>query len=656
MTQNYKNIFGAQHLVLAAALILAFAVAFSFQSVTEAGNNTTKISEEQLYVPGQFIVKFKDQSSPETSFLQQYNLKSAKKILSQHKLAGEAKKSIEAAGLNRLYVAEIDSVSSFTGVLRALNQDSRVEYAEPNYIVSALLQPNDPYFSQLWGMHNTGQTGGKADADIDAPEAWDTTQSTNVVIGVIDTGIDYTHEDLADNMWLNPGEIANNGIDDDGNGFIDDVYGWDFVNNDNNPFDDYGHGTHVAGTIGAKGNNGVGVAGVNWTAKVAALKFLGSDGSGTTAGAIAAVEYANMMGFKVTNNSWGGGGFSQALYDAISAANTSGNLFVAAAGNSGANADVSPMYPAAYNLPNIISVAATDYNDLKASFSNYGLISVDLGAPGVNIYSTVPTGRCSLCNSSGYLTLSGTSMATPHVSGAVALLWSYKPGLSHLEIKDKILSLSDPIAALQGKTVSGGRLNIYNFFDPDVILPSPVGDLSVIDKSSVSITLQWTAVGDDGLVGQASRYDLRYSKTPIDATNFNLATAVLGAPKPSPSGAIETFKVGGLEQNTTYYFALRVIDNVGNASELSNVASGTTLLAVDVVDITKAAYNKGIKQLTVEARSSSGGKAILTVTGYGEMIYDPVKNLYKFVKNVTAKPGTVTVFSSFGGTDTEKVR
>ena len=576
MTQNYKNIFGAQHLVLAVALILAFVVAFSFQSVTEARNDTTRIPEEQLYVPGQFIVKFKDQSSPEASFLQQYNLKSAKKILSQYKFAGKAKKNMEAAGLNRLYVAELDSVSSFTGILRALNQDSRVEYAEPNYIVSALLQPNDPYFSQLWGMHNTGQTGGTADADIDAPEAWDIRTHTNLVIGVIDTGIDYTHKDLADNMWLNPGEIANNGIDDDGNGFIDDVYGWDFVNNDNDPFDDHGHGTHVAGTIGAKGDNGVGVAGVNWTAKVAALKFLSSGGSGTTAGAIEAVGYANMMGFKVTNNSWGGGGFSQALYDAISAANAAGNLFVAAAGNSGLDADKSPMYPAAYDLPNIISVAATDHNDLKASFSNYGLISVDLGAPGVDIYSTVPTGTCSLCDPSGYRYLSGTSMATPHVSGVAGLIRAQFPTLTSDGIKSRLLGGVDQIASLDGITVTGGRLNAYNSLEIDNIPPSAVTNLVASNPTLNSVTLTWTATGDDGNLGTANSYDVRYSTVPISEANWGLASKATGEPKPKSPGLMETFTVKELSFSTTYYFALKVIDNVGNASGLSNVVSETT--------------------------------------------------------------------------------
>ena len=354
MSKNYKNIFNV--------FILSLIIILSFYSVIEARGNTTGRSEKPLYGPSQIIIKFKDLSLPEAGFLQQYNLKSTKKILGRHKFANKIKERIEMAGLNRLYLADLDS-SSFNSALIAINQDSRVEYAEPNYVVNTFLQPNDPYFSQLWGMHNIGQTGGTSNADIDAPEAWDIHTSTSLVVGVIDTGIDYTHEDLADNIWSNPGEIADNGIDDDGNGFIDDVHGWDFVNNDNDPLDDNGHGTHVAGIIGAKGNNGVGVAGINWTAKVAALKFLNLNNSGTIDDAIEAIGYANMMGFKITNNSWGGSGFSQALYDVISIANAAGNIFVVAAGHSSFNADQNPIYPAAYQLPNIISVMSTGHNE-----------------------------------------------------------------------------------------------------------------------------------------------------------------------------------------------------------------------------------------------------------------------------------------------------
>ena len=343
-----------------------------------------------------------------------------------------------------------------------------VAYAEPNYVLSLEnTLPNDPQFNQLWGLHNTGQTGGTTDADIDAPEAWDlTTGSSSIVVGVIDTGIDYTHVDLVSNIWTNPGEIADNGIDDDGNGFIDDVHGWDFVNNDNDPMDDHAHGTHVSGTIGGTGNNSVGVSGVNWNVKIMGLKFLDSFGSGTTAGAIAAVNYATMMrrlykdsgGTKganivLTSNSWGGGGFSQSLRNAIEASGDENMLFIAAAGNSGGNNDSFPHYPSNYDLANVIAVAATDHNDGRASFSNYGANSVDLGAPGVAIYSTT------LNNT--YSTFNGTSMAAPHVAGVAALAWAHAPSKTPAEIKAAILDGADPVSSMSGITVSGGRLNAY---------------------------------------------------------------------------------------------------------------------------------------------------------------------------------------------------
>ena len=271
-------------------------------------------------------------------------------------------------------LAKVDP-SRVQSVLERLESDPRVRYAEPNYLVSADATPNDPSFSQLWGLHNTGQSvngaSGTADADIDAPEAWDVaTGSSSVVVGVIDTGVDFSHPDLGGSqstsplMWRNPGESGGgketNGLDDDGNGYVDDWRGWDFVDDDNNPFDDHGHGTHVAGTIGGLGSNGIGVTGVNWNVRIMPLKFLDWFGSGSTADAVSAVLYAKSKGAHVTNNSWGGVEFSQALYDAIAQSDVAGSLFVAAAGNDGVNNDATPHYPSSYDLPNVISVAASD--------------------------------------------------------------------------------------------------------------------------------------------------------------------------------------------------------------------------------------------------------------------------------------------------------
>ena len=330
-----------------------------------------------------------------------------------------------------------------------------VRYVEPDAVITTSATPNDPSLRQLWGLNNTAQTGGVADADIDAPEAWDVaTGSRSVVVAIIDTGIDYRHADLAANIWQNPGEVAGDRIDNDGNGFIDDVNGWDFANNDADPFDDQGHGTHVAGTIGAVGNNGVGVAGVNWQVSMIGLKFLGADGSGTTSAAIAAVNYATRMrrdfGINIvaTNNSWGGGGPSTALRDAIAAGEGAGILFIAAAGNEANNNDSSASYPANYAS---ISVAATDSSNRLASFSSYGATTVDVAAPGVSITSTTPN--------NSYSSYSGTSMATPHVAGLVALLAAANPEATAAQIRSSILSTAVPVSSLAGRVATGGLIN-----------------------------------------------------------------------------------------------------------------------------------------------------------------------------------------------------
>jgi subtilisin family serine protease len=337
---------------------------------------------------------------------------------------------------------------------KALQHNPNVLYAEPNYILHADILPNDPYYGNLYGM-------GK----INAPSAWDTFKgNANFVVAIIDTGISYSHPDLAANMWQNPGEIANNGKDDDANGYIDDVYGWDFAYSDSDPSDGNGHGSHTAGTIGGVGNNGVGVVGVNWQVRLAALKFLDDSGSGYTSNAVLAMQYAVKEGIKVSNNSWGGGGYSQALYDAINAAKSVGHIFVAAAGNSGTNNDTAPFYPANYNLDNLIAVAATDSNDARASFSNFGATMVDLGAPGVGIYSTIP---------GGYASYSGTSMASPHVAGVAALVYGYHPDWNYQQVRSTILDNVRHVASMSGITVTGGIVDAAAALGVAPIPPTP---------------------------------------------------------------------------------------------------------------------------------------------------------------------------------------
>jgi subtilisin family serine protease len=452
----------------------------------------------------------------------------------------------------------------------------KIDFIEPNYIIEAIGIPDDTAFDALWGMYNTGQTGGTPGADISAVNAWDVfTGSAAVVVGVIDTGVDYNHPDLASNIFINVNEIPDNGIDDDNNGYIDDVRGWDFVNDDNDPMDDNGHGTHCSGTIGAVGDNGMGVAGVTWDVQIMPLKFLSGGGSGSTADAIDAIEYATMMGVDLTSNSWGGGGFSEAMRLAIEDAGNNNILFVAAAGNSGSDNDASPHYPSSYAENNVIAVAATDHNDDLADFSSYGATSVDLAAPGDEIYSTFP--------GNSYGTLSGTSMATPHVAGALALVYGRFPTIAALDAKSLILNFADPLPDLDGVVLSGGRLNAFMpIADPDSIPPGQVTDLTATTAGSNWIDVQWTAPGDDDYTGSASRYDMRYAGFPIDDANFESATPASGEPDPGDAGTLETMRVDGLDFNTAYYFAVVALDEFGNPSPVSNSPQGTTLGAPDV--------------------------------------------------------------------------
>ena len=345
-------------------------------------------------------------------------------------------------------------------VILELGGSGLVEYAEPDFHLSADLTPSDPRFGELWGLHNIGQLGGTPDADIDAPEAWDLRTASSGVAVVIDTGIDYNHVDLAANLWVNPGEIPSNGLDDDGNGYVDDVHGINAITGSGDPMDDNFHGTHVSGTLGAVGDNASGVTGVNWNTQIMGCKFLDSFGFGTTSDAIECINYVATMkqdhgvDIRVTNNSWGGGGFSQALSDAIELTGDLGILFVAAAGNSGSNNDLFPHYPSSYPLSNIIAVANTDRFDQLSPTSSYGPTSVDLSAPGSDILSTFP--------GNAYGTISGTSMATPHVAGAAMLTWTQHPTFDLLDVKETLESTVNPLASLSGRVATGGRLNLVD--------------------------------------------------------------------------------------------------------------------------------------------------------------------------------------------------
>lgn len=413
------------------------------ESIAKAEQAVTSYQDVE-FVPGHVIVALKD--SADDCVLDVANQTKS--------FEGVKVKNIESLGMPQtgdicsqntsdnllLLTLESSKKADVLNAVEDLNKDSSVKYAEPDYISTIDEKvPSDPYYSKQYGF-----------SKIEAPLAWEKIRSVKkTVVGVIDTGIDYNHPDLANNMWKNPGEIPGDGVDNDHNGYIDDVYGWDFVNNDCAPLDDHSHGTHVAGIIAASSNNGVGVAGVSWSSKLVALKIGDANGRMATSNAIKAINYANAMGIKITNNSWGGGAYSQALYDTIAAQS---GLFIAAAGNDANNNDNNNFYPASYNLDQIISVAATTQSDTLASFSNYGKNTVDLAAPGSSIYSTLPGGI--------YGNKSGTSMATPFVTGAVALYCGYNSKASYQQVKNVLLNSVDKVDCLSDKVVSGGRLNL----------------------------------------------------------------------------------------------------------------------------------------------------------------------------------------------------
>jgi subtilisin family serine protease len=426
--------------------------------------------EQMKFVPGEILIKLKDGAKS--------NARTKTDILSL--ISGTVVETINTSAIKASNAktgggaGELILVSSKLGTMEAialLEKSTEIEYAEPNWIYHHYATSNDTYFTNgsLWGMYGDA-TSPANQYGSQAVEAWEAgkTGSSTVYIGIIDEGYMYTHEDLANNAGTNPGEIPENGIDDDGNGYIDDVYGWDFVGGDNSVFDGTSddHGTHVAGTIGAVGGNGKGVAGMCWSIKILNAKFLGNRG-GTTANAIKAVDYFTNLKTRLkinlvaTNNSWGGGGFSKGLYDAIERANEAGILFIAAAGNATNDNDATPSYPASYGNSNIIAVASITSSGGLSGFSNYGKTTVDLGAPGSGIYSTVPK-KSKGKVVSGYASYSGTSMATPHVTGACALYASTHSGSSS-DIKSAILGSVVHTTSLVGKCVSDGRLNVSGF-------------------------------------------------------------------------------------------------------------------------------------------------------------------------------------------------
>ncbi|HEX6362464.1 MAG TPA: S8 family peptidase [Albitalea sp.] len=419
----------------------------------------------RVHVPDELLVQFRPGASDAT--------KAAALRGIDARLADELRAASDRTdGKGDLHLVKLPPGLAVAAALRGLPAGGVIDFAEPNWVYRHQAVSNDTFYTngQLWGMYGPGTSPANAFGS-QAAAAWGAGHTCNpsVVVGVIDEGVMFAHADLAANIWANPFDAAD-GLDNDGNGLADDVRGWDFAGNDGSTFDGVGddHGTHVAGTIAGHGGNGVGVAGVCWRLTLVTAKFLGNHG-GTTANAIRAVDYLtdlktrHGMNIVATNNSWGGGGFSQALQDAIERANRAEILFVAAAGNASTDNDASPHYPSSYPNANVIAVAAIDRNGALAGFSNFGARTVHLGAPGAAIVSTVPARAKGGTVTASYATYSGTSMATPHVTGAAALYATTHPGATAAQIKAAILAAAVPTPSLAGRTITGGRLNVSGF-------------------------------------------------------------------------------------------------------------------------------------------------------------------------------------------------
>jgi subtilisin family serine protease len=477
---------------------------------------------------------------------------------------------------------------------RWVARTNAVKSAAPNQVVTAAKLADDPQFGQLWGLNNTGQTGGVSDADIDAPEAWETTTgSKSVVAAVIDTGIDYTHEDLAANMWVNPGEIAGNGKDDDRNGFVDDVYGYDFADGDSDPMDTLGHGTHVAGTIAGVGDNDTGVTGVAWSASLMALKIFDEDGNGLLSAAVSAINYMIMMrkshgvNVRVANASWGGNYPDADLYNALDRLGQADILFVAAAGNDGSNNDrfFRGTYPASFDLDNILSVSATTDIDGLAHYSNTGALTVDLAAPGDEVRSTLPGNT--------YGTYSGTSMATPHVTGVAVLLWSLNPKLTYQQVKTAILASVDPLAVLQGRTVSGGRLNAAKAVQWVLDNAAPTGDPGDDDG------------GDD-----------------VEDLAGNTRTQALAVGNVKPQATVLTDAVGGTDAGDFFQFQMPTSKQKAKVRVVRTTGSGSVKIVLMTTSgqVIASARTKGRQAGLIQVPLNKGGYLVKVLSPQGNEV------------------------------------
>lgn len=522
-----------------------------------------------------------------------------------------------------LMLLELPRNLSVAQAMAVMEQDGRVQRAEPNHIVHSYtgeaealpadqpppvepppsddpppsepppgeeppgeappeepVVPPDDLHAQQWPLENTGQTDGTNGVDISARAAWEITTGSSTdgpVIAIVDSGVDLHHPEMAPNLWTNPGEIPGDGIDNDENGYIDDVHGVNFLNRSGDPMDDSGHGTNLAAIIGAKGHNGQGMTGINWDARIMPLKFLESSGRGSIANAISAIIYAENMGARVVLNGWGSGIQNQSLFEAIEGSRA---MHICASGNDGYDNDIRPVHPASFPLDNIVAVAATDHDDAFTPFSNLGPDGVDLAAPGRKVYT--------LDEDNEYKLLGGTSIAAAHVAGVAGLVLTQYPDADNHVLRARLLNGVDPLPEKADRVGTGGRLNAAKALEADAVAPDAPAAFQAIAADNRGVSLRWLAPGDDGLSGAASSYELRFSDRPIvegkpgpDQVSFDDATPIRSG-KPKAPGQVENVRVelgpSGLERKL--YFAVRAVDNVGNHSGLSTVQA--TLPAVPV--------------------------------------------------------------------------
>jgi subtilisin family serine protease len=580
------------------------------------------------YIPNQLIIKFKegktDSKSLQMNYLQEMN---AQLI---HQFSSNGAMLIEMP----LSLTQSKPVN-LRALVKRLRTRPEVEYAEPNWILHSvgnashktslrsseadfISGPNDPLFDEQYALSNRGSQR----SDIFVQQAWTkTTGSRDVLVAVIDSGIDYTHNDIAQNYWYNPGETGldsrgrdktTNGIDDDSNGFVDDWRGWDFTNDTNNPIDETGHGTHCAGVIGGVGNNGLGITGVNWSVSLLGLKFLDNKGNGSLANAVRAVEYATSMGVHIMSNSWGGDEQSETMAAAIRKANEAGILFVVAAGNDSNNIDTSLDYPAAYGIDNIISVAAVDRDGQLAGFSNFGFKNVHIAAPGIEILSTIPGNK--------YEKLDGTSMAAPYVAGAAALIKSRFPQLNAREIKSRLLGGATTSDALAGN-VTSGLLNVYNSLEEDFIAPNTPSEILIQKTNAATLDLKWTTSVDQGRDGFAFNYEIRRASQRIySEADWNLATPTSFRIFESDRNKIQA-QVEIPEFNSEGFLAIRAIDRAGNRSAISNNVAFTTRISAVVY------RNNG---QSLEGLTIKGKWGLENLQGVGKVLSDSPGDIYGY--------------------------